>query len=185
MSSTGRVRVYVAMSLDGYIAGPDDDLSWLPEVDETQSDAGAVGFEQFIADVGALLMGRRTFDVVMSFDADWPYGDRPVLVATHRPLDPPGLPGKHVRAASGDIVELIASAREAAGGKDVYLDGGILVGQALDANLVDELILTVVPVVLGGGAPLFAGVTQQSDFEFTGTHRYGGGLVQLHARPRR
>ncbi len=126
--ATGRVRVYIATSLDGFIAGPGDDLSWLPGSDEMSAgleDAtrgGELTYEAFMADVGALLMGRRTYDVVRGFDVPWPFEDHPVLVATWRPLDP-GAPAT-VRAVAGDIRDMVSLALEAAGGRDVYLDGG-------------------------------------------------------------
>ncbi len=174
-----RVRVYLACSLDGYIAGPDDDLSWLPNAENPSADeprTSAVTFEQFIADVGALLMGRRTYDVVAGFGGTWPYGERPVLVATHRPLNPVV---RQVRSVRGTIAELVAQAKDAAGRGDVYLDGGNLVRQALDAGLVDELILTQVPVILGAGHSLFAGVETRHNLELTACHRYGAQMVQL------
>ena len=183
MGSNSKVRVYIACSLDGFIAGKDDDLSWL-EPDEGaggQSDPGAVDFADFMAQVGALLMGRRTYQVVMGFPDEWPYGETPVLVATHRSLE---AAAPTVRGLEGSIEELIASAREAAGDKDVYLDGGGLIRAALDAGLVDELIMTVVPKVLGEGIALFTGTKQRHSFEFTGHHSLDG-MVQLHARPLR
>ena len=193
MTATARVRVYIACSFDGFIAGPGDDLSWLPGAgtesainDSTSASAltdresGAVGFEEFLGDVGALLMGRRTYDVAASFEGVWPYGDRPVLVATHRPLEPPR---SHVRTISGDIATMVSSAREAAGGKDVYIDGGDLIRQAMDASLIDEIIVTMVPVLLGKGHALFAGVEKRHPLEFVGHHSFGGGMVQLHCRP--
>lgn len=186
MTQTGRVRVYIASSIDGFIAGPDDDLSWLPGSDghgsvEQTREEGAVGYDEFMANVGALLMGRRTYDVVCGFDGDWPYGDRPVLVATHRALDPEV---DAVRAVDGTIAEMVAVALEAASGKDVYLDGGALIRQALDASLIDELIVTMAPVVLGAGHALFAGVTRRHRMEIQSHHRFDGGMVQLRMRPR-
>jgi len=90
-----RVCVFIASSVDGFIAGVDDDLSWLPaaETGEEENphpsvgDPNALEYEEFIEGVGALLMGRRTYDVVRGFGIPWPYGDLPVLVATSRPLD--------------------------------------------------------------------------------------------------
>ena len=134
-----------------------------------------------MTDVGAMLMGRRTYDVVASMDIPWPYGDTPVLVATHRPLtDPPA----SVRAISGDIDTLVRAAQACAGEKDVYLDGGALVRSALEAGLVDELTLTMLPVVLGEGVRLFDGLSAPLSLEFTGHHDAGLGMVQLNARPR-
>ncbi|RLB50856.1 MAG: hypothetical protein DRJ42_18055 [Deltaproteobacteria bacterium] len=101
-----------------------------------------------------MLMGRRTFDVVMGFGGEWPYGSTPVLVATTRPL--PDAPTT-VSTCHGDIGQMCEEARQVAGDKNVYLDGGNVVSQALDAGAVDELILTVVPVFLGQGVPLYSG----------------------------
>ena len=199
MKPDSRVRVYIACSLDGFIAGKGDDLSWLPGAEGSNptdtdgskaapgsspgpKDPGAVEYDDFIRGVGALLMGRRTYDVVLGFGIDWPYGERPVLVATNRPLDP-AVPT--VRAVKGSIVELVEQARQAAGQADVYLDGGNLIRQALDAGLVDDLVVTMAPILLGEGHPLFAGVTARHRLEFTGCHRYAHGMVQLHARPLR
>lgn len=178
------VRVYIACSFDGFIAGVDDDLSWLPTGggEVANLEPGAVGFAEFMAGVGALLMGRRTYDVAAGFGGAWPYGDTPVLVATHRALDPVA---PAVRAVTGEITEVVAEAKRTAGDKDVYLDGGALIRQALDAGLVDDLVVTLVPVLLGAGHPLFAGVTQRHDLEIRGHYRFGDGMLQIHARPRR
>ncbi|HEU4580693.1 MAG TPA: dihydrofolate reductase family protein [Polyangiaceae bacterium] len=141
---------------------------------------GAVGFESFLSRVGALLMGRRSYEVVRGLGGSWPYGDRPVLVATHRPLQPIV---SQVRAVDGEIAQLVAQARDAAGNRDIYIDGGNLIRQALDAELVDELIVTLVPVLLGDGYPLFAGVRQRHQLEFVRHQRYGSDLLQVALRP--
>lgn len=166
-------HVFCAVSLDGCIAGPDDDLSWLPAPDPDGDDGG---FGAFLGHVGALLMGRRTFDVVSGFEGPWPYGERPVLVATNRPID--RAPAQ-VRAAHGPIHALLEQARALAGPLDVYLDGGQLVRQALDADLVDVLTLTVVPVALGAGVPLFSGLSARRAFRRTAVRALGNGMVQL------
>lgn len=173
-----RVRVFVACSLDGFIAGSDDDLSWLPgPVGEDD-----YGYGAFMAGVGALLMGRRTYDVVEGLPGAWPYGDRPVLVATTRALTPSNAT---VRAVAGPIDTLVQAAREAAGDRDVYIDGGNLIRQALDAGLVDELTITLVPMVLGEGLPLLAGTKARHSLERVEVREAAGGLVQLTYRPRR
>ena len=184
-----KLRVYIAYSLDGFIAGPGDDLSWLPgpssaeappaSSDAASPDAQALTFNAFIADIGALLMGRRTYDMVAGFEGAWPYGNLPVLVPTHRPLS---AASATVQAVEGDITSLVARAKEAAGGKDVYIDGGNLIRQALDQKLVDELVLTLVPVALGAGHSLFAGVQQRHEFELVGHYSFAPGMLQLHLR---
>ncbi len=180
-----RVRVYIACSLDGFIAGPEDDLSWLQAAEGADAAApaapsGALGFDAFMAQVGALLMGRRTYDVVLGL-GQWAYGDKPVLIATHRPLEGAR---ETVCAVGGDIVQLVEQAREAAGEKDVYLDGGEIIRQALDAGLVDEMVITFVPVLLASGVHLFAGLLSRQWLEFVAYHRYGGDKLQVTARVR-
>jgi dihydrofolate reductase len=159
----GRRVVFIACSLDGFIAGPGDDLTFLEpaegqEIEDT--------FTPFLAGVGVLLMGRRTFDVVSGFGGEWPYGNTPVLVLTRWAIE-----------------SAVSRAVEAAGDRDVYIDGGELVRQALDANLVDELVVTVVPRILGHGTPLFAGAAQPHDLELLGQRPLGAGYVELRYRP--
>lgn len=175
--ATGRVRAFLAMSLDGFIAGPGDDLSWLP--DSELPGPGAVDLEHFLSEVGAMLMGRRTYDVVAGFTT-WAYGETPILVPTHRPLQPVR---STVHAVTGPITELIDSALAMADGKDVYVDGGATVQQALAADRLDELIVTVVPVVLGRGVPLFGAVPEPRNFTFAPPASYGS-MVQLRATRR-
>lgn len=176
-----RVRVYLGCSLDGCIAGPDGDLSFLSEfAPDPDAAPTGLGFEAFLVQVGALLMGRRTYQVPLDHDM-WPYGDRPVLVATHREL-PPAPQGGDARAVGGSIESLIEQAKAAAGGRDVYLDGGDLVRQGLDAGLVDELTLTFLPVVLGRGVRLWDGLQGRSDLEFGRPVMHGGRMVQVTAQ---
>ena len=164
------IQAYCAVSLDGFIAGHDDDLSWLDEPDSAHtSDPNTVGFPAFMKQTGAMLMGRRTFDVVMSFGGDWPYGSTPVLVATSRPVsEAPAT----VSTCQGDIHQLCQQAKKIAGDRNVYLDGGTLITQALEADCLDELILTVVPVLLGRGVPLYSG-EKRKRFTTTSLGRIG------------
>lgn len=180
--SRPRLRAYMACSLDGFIAGPGDDLSWL---EATRSgplmpDPQALDFETFLVQVGCLLMGRRTYDTVAGFQGAWPYGALPVRVATSRPLSSPL---DMVSPVAGSIQELVATAKRVAGGKDVYLDGGALVQQALKAGLVDELILTYVPVLLTAGVRLFDDLVGPIELRFTAHYAMPNGMLQLWAEP--
>lgn len=180
--TAARIRVFVAASLDGYIAGPGDDLSWLPEIHGGEvPEEGVLTYEALMAEVGVLLMGRRTYDVVRGFDVPWPYLGKPVLVATGRPLDDD--PPEGVRAVAGPIQELIHEARVAGGAGDIYLDGGQLIAQACAAGLVDEVTIAVAPVALGSGYPLFPGLTDPCAFALHSVHPHPGGMVQLRLRP--
>jgi len=174
-----RVRVFLAASIDGFMAGENNDLSWLPGPDVLGGDGG---YGAFMADVGCLLMGRRTLDVVSGFDGPWPYGQTPVVVATHRPLQDPA---PSVHAASGPIADLVAQAKSLAGDKDVYLDGGELIRQAHDAGLIDEVTVTLVPVILGRGQPVFAGAEVRQAMTLIRCEPLGGGVVQLVWQPSR
>lgn len=179
MSASSRVRVYMACSLDGFIAGRDDDLSWLePPSDGAEASAApssALEFDAFMSQVGAMLMGRRTYDVIAAM-GQWIYGDVPVLVLTHRDLAPVA---ETVEPVAGTIEEVIALAKERAGSKDVYIDGGNLIQQALNAGLVDELVLTIVPILLGEGIRLFDGLVSRQRAVFESHHRHGQGNLQL------
>jgi dihydrofolate reductase len=180
---TGRVRVYIATSLDGFIAGPNDELDWLPNPSpDATLPEGALGFEAFMRDVGAMLMGRGTYDAVRRLSGAWFYGDTPVLVATHRALE--GAP-ETVRAVQGKMDALLDEGLRVAAGKDVYLDGGMMIRAALDAGRVDDVVITVVPVVLGVGKALFAGASRRHAMNVVSHRDYGHGMVQMHLRPQR
>ena len=174
----GEAQIFLAMSLDGFIAGPGDDLSWLPEPNEgDEGEPVDHGFDAFMATVGALLMGRRSYEVVKTLGG-WYYGETPVLVATSRPLGDPIAPT--VSAVSGSPRELLAKAREVAGERHVYVDGGALIRSFLDEGLIDEMTITLIPVILGAGIPLFAGVRERHKLKLVETRTQG--LVQLRYR---
>jgi dihydrofolate reductase len=169
-----RVCVFLACSVDGFIAGPNDEIDWL-----TEPEGAPDTFTPFLATVGALLMGRRTFDVASGFDVPWPYGEIPVLVATNRPLDSQ-LPS--VRSVHGAIEALVEDAKATAGQANVYIDGGQLIRTALDAGLVDEPTITMMPTILGHGIPLFAGCERRRSLELLSQRPLGGGLLELKYR---
>jgi len=177
-----RVRVYMACSFDGFIAGPGDDLDWLHRdrsaPGDLPPDPRALRFEAFMGQVGAMLMGRGTYDAVEKM-GQWVYGETPVLVATRRPLTPMA---PTVQAVQGDVAALVDRALELAGDRDVYLDGGDLVRQALNADRVDEITATFVPVLLGSGTRLFDGLLASTDLQFVSHRAYGQGLLQVSAR---
>ncbi len=170
-----KVRVFIACSLDGFIAGPNDELDWLQG-----SDSAEDTFTPFFKQIGAMLMGRRTYDVVCKFEGVWPYGDTPILVATNRPLQ---TPKDCIQSSQGTIGELVARAKSMAEGRDIYLDGGNLIRQALDAELVDEVTLTVIPIILGDGVTLFGGTLQIHRMDLLSHRAIGGGMVELVYKP--
>lgn len=148
MSST---TYLTATSLDGFIATEDNDLGWLFQFDG--EDPGNP-YPEFIHDVGALAMGATTYAWILAHEpGPWPYADRPTWVFTHRDLPRKG--DAPITFTSADVTAVHADMAEAAGGRDLWLvGGGDLVGQFLDRDLLDDLWVTITPVVLGGGAPL-------------------------------
>lgn len=164
------VRVFIATSRDGYIAGPDDDLSWLPDGHAGED----YGYDAFMAQTGAIVMGRRTYDVVEGFGIDWPYGDTPVFVVTSRPL---GADEPSVQPSSGTPAEILARVREVTGG-GVYVDGGDVIRQFLDADLIDEVTITVIPVDIGDGVPLFTTDAQRARLGEPASTAFPSGVVQ-------
>ena len=170
-----RTQYYVAASIDGYIADADGRLDWLLQFNDVEGIDDH--YRAFLADVGALAMGARTYEFLLAEGHPWPYTDRPTWVFTHRPL--PGFAGADIRFTAADVAEVHAAMVEAAAGKHVWLvGGGDLVAQFTRRGLLDELLLCVVPVVLGGGAPLLpAAVAGQ--LELTGVTRFPRGLIAL------
>lgn len=172
--------MYLATSFDGFIAGPNDELDWLGHPPSDDKLPGEVlGFEAFMSQVGAIVMGRRTYDVVAAMDK-WFYGETPILVPTHRDLDPKK---PTVRAATGSLDAILDQALALAGDKDVYVDGGQTVRAALDAGRVDAMVVTVIPILLGRGIPLFPGLKERRGLEVVYHRDYGGGAVQFELRP--
>lgn len=144
-----RISAFLALSLDGFIAGEGNDLAWLePYNGDSQEETG---YSALMASADTLLMGRNTYDIVSAFP-EWFYGDRPVVVLTHRPA----APREHVSFRQGALAQVLRDLWQE-GARHIYLDGGEVVRQGLQAGLVDELTLFWVPVTLGGGVSLFAG----------------------------
>ncbi|WP_299960265.1 dihydrofolate reductase family protein [uncultured Modestobacter sp.] len=145
-----RTVYYTATSLDGFIATTDHSLDWLLSRDSDA--AGPMGYDAFIAGVGAMAMGGNTHRWVREHEPDWS-PERPTWVFTRREFSPP--PGADVRATADDVGRVHAEMVRAAGGKDVWVvGGGDLAGQFADRGLLDEVVVSIAPVTLGGGAPL-------------------------------
>ncbi len=165
--------VFIATSIDGYIATPDGGLSWLDEVPNVNSEDA--GYSAFMARIDALVMGRSTYETVLGFEA-WPYG-KPVFVPTTTLTEvPEHLKGK-VEFISGTPQEIV-SFLNAKGHKRLYIDGGKTIQRFLAAGLIDEMIITRIPVVLGEGIPLFANEGTVQWFEHIHTEVFLGAMVQ-------
>ncbi|HJZ79188.1 MAG TPA: dihydrofolate reductase family protein [Pyrinomonadaceae bacterium] len=161
-------------SVDGFIARANGDLDFLPP-----GGGEPHGYEEFMASVDALVIGRKTFETVLGFDT-WPYGAKPVFVLSTRALAP-APSGAVVEHLSGDPKE-IASQLEARGIQHVYVDGGITIQRFLRAGLIQRLIITRVPVLIGDGIPLFGSLLRDVRLEHVATRHYSSGLVQTEYR---
>lgn len=165
-----KTSVFIATSLDGFIARANGDLDWLPA-----GGGEPHGYDEFMATVDALVIGRKTFETVLTF-ATWPYGAKPVFVLSTRTLAPVP-PGAVVERMSGTPDEIV-SQLAARGLGHVYVDGGITIQRFLQAGLIQRLIITRIPVLIGTGIPLFGPVQHDIVLKHVGTRQYASGLVQ-------
>ena len=166
-----QTTVFVGTSLDGFIARPNGQFDFLPE-----GGGEPHGYAEFFASVDALVIGRNTYQTVEAFP-NWPYGDKPVIVLSTKPLDFSTLRGANIEHMSGPPHEIVAQL-EARGIHHIYVDGGITVQQFLRAGLLRRLIITRVPVLIGQGIPLFGPVPHDIHLKHIATRHYASGLVQ-------
>jgi dihydrofolate reductase len=163
--------VFVGVSVDGFIARPDGGLDWLP------ADGGEPhGYTELMATVDALVIGRATFETVLGF-SEWPYGDKRVIVLSSRPLDLAALRDSPVEQMGGEPAEIVARL-EARGVGHIYVDGGITIQRFLRAGLIQRLIVTRVPVLIGQGIPLFGPLDADVRLRHVRTRDFPSGLVQ-------
>ena len=165
------ISVFIGTSLDGFIARPNGDLDWLPE-----GGGEPHGYDEFIASVDALVIGRKTFEKVLTFEA-WPYGDKRVVVLSSRPVDLSLAGGGVVEQMAGPPAEIV-SQLAASGAHHLYVDGGITIQRFLQARLIQRLIITRVPVLIGDGVPLFGALPHDIRLRHVATRHYPSGLVQ-------
>jgi dihydrofolate reductase len=165
-----RASVFVGTSLDGFIARANGAFDFLPP-----GGGEPHGYDEFIATVDALVIGRKTFETVLGFDG-WAYGKKPVFVLSNRAIAAPPA-GAVVERMSGAPTEIV-SRLEARGIKHIYVDGGITIQQFLQAGLIQRLIITRVPVLIGTGIPLFGPLGRDISLKHVATRQYASGLVQ-------
>jgi dihydrofolate reductase len=165
------VSVFVGTSVDGFIARPNGDLDFLPP-----GGGEPHGYNEFFASVDALVIGRKTFETVLAFP-EWPYGNKRVVVLSSRPVDLSAVRGGRVEQMAGTPAEIV-SKLAASGAQHVYVDGGITIQRFVRAGLVQRLIITRVPVLIGEGIPLFGTLPADIRLRHIATRHYPSGLVQ-------
>src|ERR1700732_536122 len=165
------VSVFVGTSVDGFIARLNGDLDFLPV-----GGGEPHGYNEFMASIDALVIGRKTFETVLGFAA-WPYGDKRVVVLSSAPVDLSAVRGGIVEQMAGPPAEIV-SKLAASGAHHLYVDGGITIQRFLRVGLVQRLIITRVPVLIGEGIPLFGPLPRDIRLRHVATKHYASGLVQ-------
>jgi dihydrofolate reductase len=186
-----KLQYYCASSLDGYIAESDDSLTWLTgyegsydgaDAEPSPMEAGG-SYERFYEGIGALVMGSATYEFILDHQADggsWPYAGKPTWVLTSRDLPEPEGDDVDVRIGAATVEDIHDEVVAAAGERHVWVvGGGNVASQYADAGLLDELLLTIVPVVLGHGKPLFDRRLPGGALQLAGTRVFGSGMVEL------
>jgi len=166
------VSVFVGTSVDGFIARPNGDLDFLPP-----GGGEPHGYVEFIASVDAIVIGRNTYETVLKF-AEWPYGKKRVVVLSSRPLDLSVAGAGAVVEQMGGTPAEIVSRLTNSGATHLYVDGGITIQGFLRAGLVQRLVITRVPVLIGEGIPLFGTLPRDLRLRHVATRHYPSGLVQ-------
>lgn len=163
--------IFIGVSVDGFIARLNGEFDFLP------TDGGEPhGYPEFFASVDALVIGRKTFETVLSFPA-WPYGTKPVIVLSSRPLDFSRVSDATIEQMSGEPAELVAKL-SARGLSHLYIDGGITIQEFLRAGQIQRLVITRVPVLIGQGIPLFGALPHDVKLKHIETRAYASGLVK-------
>jgi len=170
---TRKVVLYIAMSLDGFIAGKNDELDFLTQVEKEGED---YGYAQFIETIDTVVMGRKTYEIVLSFGVGFPHADKKSYILTRTSRDTEA----NVNFFNGNINTLIDDLKKT-DGKNIFIDGGAeVVHSLLKDRLIDELIISIIPVLLGDGIRLFKGEEPGQKLELISTKAFEKGLVQLH-----
>ncbi len=170
-----KISVYIATSLDGFIARRDGDLDWLHDF-ETEESSEDFGYAAFMADIDVIVMGRHTFAKVQTFKS-WPYEAKHVIVLSHHQLSIPANLSDTVEASSLKPHKLLSNLRER-GFKHAYIDGGMTIQSFLCAGAINELTITRVPRLIGDGVPLFGILEQDIVLRHLRTQAYPNGFVQ-------
>ncbi|NQV72434.1 dihydrofolate reductase [bacterium] len=168
-----KASIYIATSVDGFIARTDGSLDWMPQFGASGED---YGYHSFMESVDALVMGRKTYDKILSFGVNWPY-TKPVVVLSSRPIDIPDELNGKVVPMGGSMPEVVQGMIQR-GYEHVYVDGAATIQTFLNFGLVDQIIVTVIPVLIGTGIPLFGPVSEDIRLELVSQASWPSGLTQ-------
>lgn len=169
-------KVFIATSLDGYIADKSGGIEWLHAIPNPEGID--MGYSEFFAQIDAIIIGRRTFETVCGFEMDWPY-KKPVYVLSHSMSAIPEEYKDHAELVQGTLKEIIREIH-GRGHSRLYIDGGKTIQGFLKEDLIDEMTMTIIPFLLGGGVPLFGSLSKRLEFECVDSKIYLGKIVQNH-----
>lgn len=173
MATDRKVVLYIASSIDGYIAKPNDDLSFLSIVQQEGED---YGYADFVKSVDVVILGRRTYDWVMKQVPEFPHGDKNTFIITRTPRQSIGKTNFY----TGKLKDLISKLK-AEQGKNIFIDGGAeIVNELLKENLIDEFIISIIPILVGNGTKLFKEGISELNLALVSIKQFDTGLVQLH-----
>lgn len=167
--------VFIGTSVDGFIARPNGDLDFLPPCGGEPH-----GYDEFMASVDVVVIGRKTFETVLTFAA-WPYGEKRVVVLSSKPLNLSAVRGGIAEQMAGPPSDIVSNLA-ASGSHHLYVDGGITIQHFLRAGLIQRIIITRVPVLIGDGIPLFSTLPQDIRLRHVETQHYSSGLVKTEYR---
>jgi len=171
-------KVFIATSLDGYIADKNGKIDWLHST--PNPDNNDMGYGEFNAQIDALVMGRTTFETVLGFDIDWPY-QIPVFVLSNTLTEIPEKYKGKAYLLRGTVKEILENIHKQ-GFYRLYIDGGKVIQSFLKEDLIDDMVITIIPTLLGTGVPLFSDLPDKLDFECINSRIYLDKIVQNHFR---
>ena len=172
-----RVSVFIATSLDGFIARADGAIDWLDEANAIVPEGEDCGYQAFMTTVDVLIMGRNTYEQVLSF-GQWPYGDKPVIVLSRQNLQIPDKLAQTV-SSSSESPKALYQRLSNEGANRLYIDGGVTIQRFLADGLIDDITITLIPVILGSGKSLFGPLDRDISLTHVGTKTFDFGFVQL------
>ncbi len=168
--------VFIATSLDGFIADKNGGVDWLHSI--PNPDNNDMGYVEFNDEIDALVMGRTTFETVIGFDVPWPYS-KPVFVLSNKLKEIPESHKDKAFLINGTLTEILEQIHEK-GYRRLYIDGGTTIRNFLKEDLIDEMVLTTIPILLGGGSSLFGDLPTELNFELIGTKTFLNQISQRH-----
>jgi len=171
-----RNSVFIATSIDGYIADKMGRIDWLQSI--PNPDNIDMGYGEFISRIDAIVMGRTTFETVCGFDIDWPY-EKPVFVLSNTLKEIPANYNNKAFLVKGSLIEILEQIHQK-GFYRLYIDGGATIQSFFKEDLIDEMIITIIPILLGGGSPLFSKLPHELEFDCKESKMFLNKIVQNH-----